>query len=579
MRGVRAQDPGGRLDETEEERRQAPQAGLGSVEMVEQAFKVRGESMSRYKSTVQTFGKEMTQPNDGQWEPVSFVRRDATSMAVVWKSVEPSVDKLAFDKMKAERDELAARLRRTARILVERFGIDGPMNADDCAERAVKVADELQADLNERCITNHPEARLWVWNKDTEKNEPLVREALLKDVKRVNRRLRFERDKAHNMLERIETLMADEDRGICEYDPSKGEDLHDCIDRVLREYAEESSEPHSWSEADRLRKERDLAKLKIEDLCNQLESRNDAATKAFDEIAKLCGCEKWEYPGQIVRDVQKLARIRDEFSKLWDTSRTHLRFVRSQRDLLWEERDSARAECDRLREDCKELKYYETVKRMRPVVEAALAYDENRGGETLAALNCTCHAYRAGKTSDPAPEICPECSGDEDCHIDGCSRISPPDGAPERVWIDTIRGEVGLVVGTAWSTPCSHTNLHRPAATVPYTRTDVAEQAELDAAHDATETSLGRICSALGAEFEVTGDPTADVIDWLREDRRAAVRAALERAAERVCGLFEAERNGNWDGWIGDGADGSEAVGLTADEIHWYLRRAILEVE
>ena len=188
------------------------------MEVVDAAFEVWGESMSKYKSTVQTFGKEMIQPSDGQWEAVAFVRRDATSMAVVWRKTEPMweagdlqqiaeicgevpgmltgaprvvtmVEKMAellhaarkeavqarvdadsakkmlessndvyarsIKKLKEHRDELSMRLRRTAQILIERFGIgvDGPMNADECARRAVKVADELQAELNERCIT------------------------------------------------------------------------------------------------------------------------------------------------------------------------------------------------------------------------------------------------------------------------------------------------------------------------------------------------------------------------------------------------------------------------------------------
>jgi hypothetical protein len=34
-------------------------------------------------------------------------------------------------------------------------------------------------------------------------------------------------------------------------------------------------------------------------------TRTDAATLALDEIAKLCGCERWDYPGQVVRDVAR----------------------------------------------------------------------------------------------------------------------------------------------------------------------------------------------------------------------------------------------------------------------------------
>ncbi len=37
----------------------------------------------------------------------------------------------------------------------------------------------------------------------------------------------------------------------------------------------------------------------------------DACGPAFDEIAKLCGCPTWEYPGQVIRDVQGVVAERD----------------------------------------------------------------------------------------------------------------------------------------------------------------------------------------------------------------------------------------------------------------------------
>lgn len=41
-----------------------------------------------------------------------------------------------------------------------------------------------------------------------------------------------------------------------------------------------------------------------------------AAEKALDEIAQICGCPHWDYPGQVVRDVAAMkerarVRIRD----------------------------------------------------------------------------------------------------------------------------------------------------------------------------------------------------------------------------------------------------------------------------
>lgn len=45
-----------------------------------------------------------------------------------------------------------------------------------------------------------------------------------------------------------------------------------------------------------------------DDLQLQVDAHNDASTPAFDEIAKLCGCPEWEYPGQVVRDVQNVVK-------------------------------------------------------------------------------------------------------------------------------------------------------------------------------------------------------------------------------------------------------------------------------
>ena len=49
----------------------------------------------------------------------------------------------------------------------------------------------------------------------------------------------------------------------------------------------------------------------------------DAATLAFDAIARAVGCPEWDYPGQLVRDVERLRKERDE-------ARTAL--IRSQED-------------------------------------------------------------------------------------------------------------------------------------------------------------------------------------------------------------------------------------------------------
>lgn len=40
--------------------------------------------------------------------------------------------------------------------------------------------------------------------------------------------------------------------------------------------------------------------------------RGQPGMDAFNEIARLCGCPEWDYPGQLVRDVAKLAAERDQ---------------------------------------------------------------------------------------------------------------------------------------------------------------------------------------------------------------------------------------------------------------------------
>jgi vacuolar-type H+-ATPase subunit D/Vma8 len=47
-------------------------------------------------------------------------------------------------------------------------------------------------------------------------------------------------------------------------------------------------------------------KLEAENAALRKEAESGAAVQALNAIAKLCGCEQWEYPGQLVRDVERL---------------------------------------------------------------------------------------------------------------------------------------------------------------------------------------------------------------------------------------------------------------------------------
>ncbi len=65
--------------------------------------------------------------------------------------------------------------------------------------------------------------------------------------------------------------------------------------------------PEQRAEVDALNREHQEAKDKEAMAALGLHTDDrDASTIAFDEIASLCGCPGWEYPGQIVRDVREL---------------------------------------------------------------------------------------------------------------------------------------------------------------------------------------------------------------------------------------------------------------------------------
>jgi hypothetical protein len=61
-----------------------------------------------------------------------------------------------------------------------------------------------------------------------------------------------------------------------------------------------------------------------------LEADVAASNAVFDEIAKICGCAQWDYPGQIVRDVRSLAeraeKAEQECVRLGKLVRLHVRF-------------------------------------------------------------------------------------------------------------------------------------------------------------------------------------------------------------------------------------------------------------
>jgi hypothetical protein len=58
-----------------------------------------------------------------------------------------------------------------------------------------------------------------------------------------------------------------------------------------------------------------VKRLLAENAALRTEAESGAAVQAFNAIAKLCGCEQWEYPGQLVRDVERLRAALDWFRR------------------------------------------------------------------------------------------------------------------------------------------------------------------------------------------------------------------------------------------------------------------------
>jgi hypothetical protein len=118
----------------------------------------------------------------------------------------------------------------------------------------------------------------------------------------------------------------------------------------------------------------------------------DAHEEAFDEIAKLCGCPEWECPGQVVRDVEKVVKERDE---AWAWRRLYFherRFIELEERLRVSDsvRDAARAASNRNLEEKRK------AEAANDHYAALLAAQEKR----VSAMDAECQELR--KTADDA---------------------------------------------------------------------------------------------------------------------------------------------------------------------------------
>lgn len=117
----------------------------------------------------------------------------------------------------------------------------------------------------------------------------------------------------------------------------------------------------------------------IKDMVLELDARRDAADPAFDEIIALCGLAKtWEYPGQVVRDVQDALKKRDDLiAAIRDDQRNLAARIRESLDTEHEQlgpAEGVEATIGRLRED------YAKMIQTSQLLRACVVYARDRRG-------------------------------------------------------------------------------------------------------------------------------------------------------------------------------------------------------
>ena len=142
--------------------------------------------------------------------------------------------------------------------------------------------------------------------------------------------------------------------------------------------------------------------------CDRLSPRSDdAATEAFDAIAKLCGCPEWEYLGQVVRDVERVVAERDAARAEAEAWKGHVSRFRE-----WTF-NNAWGKPDKDQPDRRE----ESWQRLFPGLDAALSppvCDHRRR-----------RVHDADCTANPlALQMC-DCPGVAPCEVAGCTGHKP----------------------------------------------------------------------------------------------------------------------------------------------------------
>lgn len=126
-----------------------------------------------------------------------------------------------------------------------------------------------------------------------------------------------ERDEARH-AKAVAEASAAEDAHQCETlrsERNQAVHLVECMQDESKMWAGKAGEWTGKAEnlGDKLRKaEATIERLTEDKAALEEESRCGAAAQAFDDIAKLCGCPHWDYPGQLVRDVETLIQERDK---------------------------------------------------------------------------------------------------------------------------------------------------------------------------------------------------------------------------------------------------------------------------
>jgi hypothetical protein len=161
--------------------------------------------------------------------------------------------------------------------------------------------------------------------------------------------LQAERDSLHNEIGRMEMTITDLRAKLAEHETLFAYATHrdDFLEQILAGIGP-NLPPYTQRTVDGI-------VSAVANMALELDAHRDASTPAFDEIVKLCGLAKtWEYPGQVIRDVEDSLKRRDaKIEEIREERTKDLHVMTRQGEVIKELRTKLRV-AEAVRDDARE---------------------------------------------------------------------------------------------------------------------------------------------------------------------------------------------------------------------------------